>query len=98
MTALNKRDSSFVLRIWWEEADATPVGRRLWRGWVQHVRSGEACYVQDLEGLLGFIQRWAGKLSEPTSVRHVLSEAKLSNVLEPELGHEEEERDERDAV
>lgn len=63
MTPLDNRNASFVLRIWWEEADAKPGGRRLWRARVQHVRSGEATYVQDLEGLLGFIERWAGRLA-----------------------------------
>jgi len=64
MTPLNNRDSSFVVRIWWEQADTNPGGRRLWRGWVQHTRSGEAAYVQNLEGLLGFIERWPGKLTD----------------------------------
>jgi hypothetical protein len=32
---------------------------------VQHIRSGEATYVQDSEGLLGFIECWTGKLSNP---------------------------------
>lgn len=63
MTPLSKRDSSFVVRIWWEEADDEPGSRRLWRGWVQHVRSGEATYIQDLEELLSFLERWAGRLS-----------------------------------
>jgi len=42
-------------------ADSQPI----WRGWVQHIRSGEATCVQDLEGLLGFIERWTGKLLNP---------------------------------
>jgi hypothetical protein len=70
MTALNTRDSSFVVRIWWEEADPSPGGRRLWRGWVQHIRSGEEAYVQDLEGLLGFIEHWTGKLSSAANRQH----------------------------
>lgn len=63
MTPLDNRDSSFVLRIWWEETNEEPGGRRLWRARVQHVRSGEETYVQDLAGLLGFIERWAGGLA-----------------------------------
>ena len=57
-----QRTHSFVLRIWWEELDPGVGGRRLWRGWVQHVRSGEAVYFQDVERLLAFIERWAGEL------------------------------------
>jgi hypothetical protein len=30
---------------------------------VQHTRSGEAAYVQDLEELLAFIERRTGKLT-----------------------------------
>jgi hypothetical protein len=65
MTSFHQPHSSFVIRIWWEETDVTPDSRPIWRGWVQHTRSGEATYVQDLEGLLGFIERWTGKLSSP---------------------------------
>ena len=63
MTPLHQQHSSFVIRIWWEQADAAADGRPIWRGWVQHVRSGEAAYVQDLEGLLAFIERWTGRLT-----------------------------------
>jgi hypothetical protein len=47
---------SFVVRIWQEESvDA-------WRGWVEHTRSGEAAFVQELEQLLSFIQERTGRL------------------------------------
>ncbi len=61
MKPLNQPNVSFILRIWWEEEEAGG-GRHFWRGWVQHVRSGESTYVQDLESLLDFIERWAGRL------------------------------------
>ena len=63
MTPLHQRHSSFVIRIWWEQTDAAAGSQPIWRGWVQHVASGEAAYVQDLEGLLAFIQRWTGRLT-----------------------------------
>ena len=78
MGSLNKRAGSFVLCIWWEERDPSPGSRQLWRGWVQHVRSGEASYVQDLEGLLGFIQRWAGGLT----ARDAWADMHETNVVE----------------
>jgi hypothetical protein len=62
MTSLHQPRNSFVIRIWWEQAGDS---QSIWRGWVQHTRSGEATYVQDLEELLAFIERWAGKLSNP---------------------------------
>jgi hypothetical protein len=62
MTPVHQPRSSFVIRIWWEEAgDSQPI----WRGWVQHTRSGEAAYVQDLDELLAFIERRTGKLAVP---------------------------------
>jgi hypothetical protein len=58
---LNKERSSsnsFVLRIWWEEEGEAPV----WRGWVQHATSGEACYVRRLADLVAFLEMHAGTL------------------------------------
>jgi len=63
MASSHQLHSSFVIRIWWEQTSDTGDGHSLWRGWVQHTRSGEAAYVQDLEGLLDFIEHWTGKLS-----------------------------------
>jgi hypothetical protein len=55
------RSSSFVLRIWWEEGEASPV----WRGWVQHAASGDARYFHHLSDLLAFVETHAGLLSGP---------------------------------
>jgi len=52
-----------VIRIWWEEAGAPGDGQATWRAWVQHAGSGEAAYVQNVEGLLAFIERRTGKLA-----------------------------------
>ncbi|MFQ5856832.1 MAG: hypothetical protein ACE5LU_14560 [Anaerolineae bacterium] len=62
MRPLNQLNISFIIRIWWEEEEVDAGGRHFWRGWVQHVRSGEAAYVQDVERLLSFIERWTGSL------------------------------------
>ncbi|NOZ29075.1 MAG: hypothetical protein GXP39_13630 [Chloroflexi bacterium] len=64
MTSSDRRYSAFVIRIWWEPAPATDDGQPAWRGWVQHVRSGEISYVRDWEELLRFIERWIGGLSD----------------------------------
>ncbi|MDH7486598.1 MAG: hypothetical protein QHJ81_10035 [Anaerolineae bacterium] len=63
MTLPHQRHSSFVLRIWWEQTDIAADSRPIWRAWVQHVASGETTYVQDVAGLLAFIERWMGRLS-----------------------------------
>jgi len=55
---ITHRDS-FVVRIWREE------GRPGWRGWVQHVRSGETALVQSPDELLSFIERRTGKPNGP---------------------------------
>lgn len=62
MTPVGQPHSSFVIRIWWEQVRGS---QPIWRGWVQHVRSGEATYLQNLEELLCFIERWTGRLSNP---------------------------------
>lgn len=64
MTLPRQRHCSFVFRIWWEQAD-TADSQPIWRGWMQHVPTGETVYVQDVEGLLAFIERWAGRLAPP---------------------------------
>jgi hypothetical protein len=47
---------SFVIRIWREEGNAG------WRGWVEHTRTGETSFVQELDELLAFIECRTGKL------------------------------------
>jgi len=54
---ITQRDS-FVVRIWREQ------GQLDWRGWVQHIRTGESALVRDLGELQAFFERWAGKLTE----------------------------------
>ena len=63
MTSLHEPRSSFVIRIWWEAGRPPSDGQPTWRAWVQHARSGDAAYVQNVEGLLAFIERRVGKLS-----------------------------------
>ncbi len=47
---------SFVVRIWHDEDSSQ------WQGWVQHARTGEAVMVKQVDELLGFIERWTGRL------------------------------------
>jgi hypothetical protein len=62
------KNASFVIRIWWEEVGDSPAATPLWRGWVQHARSGEAAYVQNLEALLSFMERWTGRLDSESNL------------------------------
>jgi hypothetical protein len=51
---------AFIVRIWREE------GKPEWRGWVQHVRTGDSVSVQSLDELVTFIERRTGKLTDPS--------------------------------
>jgi hypothetical protein len=55
---------TFVVRLW-RETDAG--GQEHWRGRVEHVASQEVDYVEDVEGVACFIERWTG---EPGAERH----------------------------
>jgi hypothetical protein len=55
-----RRSDSFVLRVWWEEEEETPV----WRGWVQHAATGDVCYFHRLVELLDFVEHHTGVLED----------------------------------
>lgn len=46
---------SFVVRIW------RGKGQREWKGWVQHVRSGDSAALQNLQELMTFLERWTAQ-------------------------------------
>lgn len=58
---------TFVIRLW-RETDAG--GHDLWRGRVEHVASQEVGYVEDVSGVVGFIERWT---REPATAQAVTS-------------------------
>ena len=43
---------SFIVRIWWEK------GQPEWKGWVQHVCSGDSAPLRDLQDLMSYLERW----------------------------------------
>jgi hypothetical protein len=54
MRLLTDHTNSFVVRIWQEPreiVDELPD----WRGWVEHVQSGERTYFRDMEESAAFI-------------------------------------------
>lgn len=51
---------SFVIRIWQDRNTSD------WRGWVQHVPSGESAPVCGVDELIAFIERHTGKLKTVT--------------------------------
>jgi hypothetical protein len=46
---------SFIVRIWWEK------GQPEWKGWVQHVCSGDSAPLQDLQDLMSYLERWTAR-------------------------------------
>jgi hypothetical protein len=49
---------TFIVRIWREE------GSPEWKGWVQHVRTGDSAPVHSLDELVAFIECRTGKLTD----------------------------------
>ena len=46
---------SFIVRIWQE------YGQSEWKGWVQHVCSGDSASLQDLQDLMSYLERWTAR-------------------------------------
>ena len=65
MAERRNQSNSFVLRIWWDEGNAQPI----WRGWVQHARSGETRYFERLADLLAFVETYTESLAQAPDVR-----------------------------
>jgi hypothetical protein len=60
----SRRAQLFTVRLWLEDLGD---GRSEWRGKVQHVLSGEACYFRDWATLIAALQEMLRPMrSEPT--------------------------------
>ena len=57
--------STFVVRLWREWSTAGPR----WRGWVEHVQSGEEAAFLDLDEMLRFIRRFAAMADDEAGFR-----------------------------
>ena len=66
-TVQKQHDASFVVRIWWEKRGSEQAAP-LWRGYIQHVQSGQTAYFSSTHELLALMARWAGDLSPATTV------------------------------
>lgn len=80
--AQDGRRDSFLLRIWREDAGEHSRAAHPWRGWIQHVHSGEAVYVEDVAKLIAFVQQWTGRLQPASSASddsRTADETKLSD-------------------
>ena len=53
-------NQSFILRLWREDDENGGI----WRGWIQHVGSGDEVFVQNLADFLDFIEQHFGALAD----------------------------------
>ena len=63
MTYFEADAHSFVVRIWQENRE-DPNGQVEWRGWIEHVQSGQRHYFRDLKDLPQLVGGYIGDTSE----------------------------------
>ncbi|MBN1681415.1 MAG: hypothetical protein JW966_14130 [Anaerolineae bacterium] len=51
------RAATFIVRLWHEPQDESIPGQS-WRGTAVHVQSGSERTIQEIEGLMSFMQAW----------------------------------------
>ena len=68
MTTQKQRKNTFLLRIWQESDTNSALQPVLWRAQVQHVQSGENCYVDEIAALIEFIEQQTGTLIQETAL------------------------------
>ncbi|NBD35521.1 MAG: hypothetical protein GVY30_05935 [Chloroflexi bacterium] len=61
MSDEDHRSDSFVVRIWWEQAEKE---QPFWRGWIQHAITGNTSYFHCIVDLLSFIEGYTGSLTQ----------------------------------
>jgi hypothetical protein len=61
---------TFVVRLWHETGAARADGHTYWRGRVEHAASQEVGYVEDVAGVVRFIERWTTRDQEEMSAHH----------------------------
>ncbi len=61
MIHYSEKRSTFVFKIWREEDSVRE--QSVWRGWVQHVHSGDRRYLQSTQELIQFIEKYTGELT-----------------------------------
>lgn len=58
---------SFVVRLWYENS-AVPNANVGWRGWVDHVQSGQRHYFNNVTEINGIVTGYADVKTDPSSV------------------------------
>jgi hypothetical protein len=63
MTYFEAEAHSFVMRIWRENRD-DPADPSEWRGWIEHVQSGQRHYFRKLNEIPAIVAGYVGAGSE----------------------------------
>jgi hypothetical protein len=63
MTYFEAEAHSFVMRIWQENRD-DPDDPVEWRGWIEHVQSGQRHYFKELTEIPAIVAGYIGDASE----------------------------------
>jgi len=50
--------NTFVVRFWWERREEGSEPKRVWRGRVEHVQSGEGRSFYDVGDLIAFVAQF----------------------------------------
>jgi len=73
MKIIKTHSHSFLLRIWHESDTENARQPLFWRAQVQHVQSGDSCYVEELSALITFIENQTGELIDMPPLKADLS-------------------------
>ena len=63
MTYFEAEAHSFVMRIWQENRD-DPDDPAVWRGWIEHVQSGQRHYFKELTEIPAIVAGYIGDVSD----------------------------------
>ncbi|MCA9989090.1 MAG: hypothetical protein KDE09_16680 [Anaerolineales bacterium] len=77
MSLFESESHSFVMRLWQEHGDSNPADSE-WRGWVEHVQSGQRFYFRDFSDIKQIVgnfledqqERAKDQLFEPIQAPH----------------------------
>ncbi len=60
MARFDQETHSFIIRLWREHRDQ-PEEIAIWRGWIEHLPSGQRHYFKDTEGLHDIVFDYLGE-------------------------------------
>jgi hypothetical protein len=61
MTRFDQEAHSFVIRLWRENREDNKVEAE-WRGWIEHVQSGQRCYFRNITEINQIVATYLNEL------------------------------------